>query len=167
MRHHLKKYKQINAIRVIATILLTFTSCGLLKKNKVALKKLTQQEYVQVEQEQTIFSQQSQLMLIDSSRDDFTTMIWPKGKFKFSVAEGFEGEAEGLLIKARETKKRILTLKQEVRQDSSIQKAIYTKTKDRSATVEKSKLNVGPKWTWLVIFSIIFVLYWGYKKYRA
>ena len=86
------------------------------------------------------------MVLIDSSYADFTLMLWPKGKFKFTLANGFEGEAERIIVRGKQTQQKLLHVKQETKRDSTVLKANYNKEKESSTTVEKNKLSVGYNW---------------------
>jgi hypothetical protein len=66
---------------IITLTVVTLAACQLLKKDKLTLKRLSQQEELQVTEQRNIVSEQSQLLLIDSSRHDYTMMLWPKGNF--------------------------------------------------------------------------------------
>ena len=93
-------------------------------------------------------------------------MLWPKGKFTFSIANGFEGEAEKILIKGKQTQQKLLKIKQEKKQDSTAFKVNYTNKKESSNSVQKNKLNVGYNWGWVLVLVILLALIWGYKKFN-
>jgi hypothetical protein len=108
---------------IITLTVVTLAACQLLKKDKLTLKRLSQQEELQVTEQRNIVSEQSQLLLIDSSRHDYTMMLWPKGNFKFTVNNGFEGEAEKVILIGKHTKQQILKTSNESKRDSTAARA--------------------------------------------
>lgn len=150
----------------IALALATLTACQLLKKEKLTVKAQYQKEVLQLTEHRNLLSQQNQLILIDSSHNDFTMMLYPKGRFTFSVANGFEGEAEKILINGKHTRQKIINLKQEIKKDSSVFKANYANEKESSASVKKNKLSVGCNWSLLLIIPVFYFLYLIYKRYK-
>ena len=155
---------KINIITVLAVV--TLTSCELLRKDKLSVKKLSQTEELQGVAQKTTRSEQNQLVLIDSSHHDFTMMLWPKGKFTFSLANGFEGEAEKILIRGKQTQQKLLNMKHEKRQDSAAFKVNYSNQKQSSNSVQKNKINVGYNWGWVLVLLVIFVLIWAYLRFK-
>ena len=155
---------KIHLITALAVV--TLTSCKLLKKDKLTLKKLSQTEELRVVAQKTTLSQQNQLIIIDSSHNDYTMMLWPKGKFTFSLANGFEGEAEKILIRGKQTQQKLLNMKHEKRQDSAAFKVNYSNQKQSSNSVQKNKINVGYNWGWVLVLLVIFVLIWAYLRFK-
>ena len=148
---------------IIALAAATPTACKVLQKDRLSVKKLSQTEELQFVAQKNTLSQQNQLILIDSNHNDFTIILWPKGKFKFSLPNGFEGEAEKILIKGKQTQQKILKVKAEKKQDSIVLKANYTNRKESSTVVKKNKFSIGYNWAWLLIFPILYLLYNRYK----
>lgn len=153
---------KIYSIVLLAAVALT--SCSFLKKDKQSIKTKHQKEELQFSAQHQVITHQNQLVLMDSSYNDFTLMLWPKGKFTFSIANGFEGEAERLLIKRKQSQQKVLHMRQETKQDSIVLKANYNNEKESSTAVKKNKLSVGYNWAWIVVLLISFVLIWVYKK---
>ena len=156
---------KIKSYITITIVLLALAGCQLLKKDKLTLKTHSQKEELKLVEQRNTLSQKNQLVLIDSNHNDFAMMLWPKGKFKFSLTNGFEGEAEKVLIKDKHTRKKVLNLKQEKRRDSTQLKANYTNEKESSVTVKKDKLSVSYNWTWLLLVVVIFALIWAYRRF--
>ena len=156
-------------MKLIFTIILilSLASCQLLKKDKLTLKRLNQMEELQVSEQRNTLSQQSQLVIIDSNHQDYTMTLWPKGQFKFTVANGFEGEAEKVLIKGKHSSQKKLNLTQETKQDSTLLKANYTNEKESLITIKKNKLSVGYNGGLVLLFIIFYVLYWIYRRYKV
>jgi hypothetical protein len=144
---------------ILILVPLTLTSCHILKKDQLTLRTKSQKEQLQITGQRNKRSQQSQLMLTDSSHSDFTLTLWPKGKFTFSVAKGFEGEAEKIMIKGKQINQKMVNLKQETQQDSTVIKATYSNEKESSALVKKNKFSIGYNWYWLLLLPIGYVIY--------
>lgn len=147
-------------------IILCLTSCQLLRKDKLTLKRLNQKEELQVTEQRNIVSQQSHLVIIDSNHQDYTMMLWPKGHFKFTVANGFEGEAEKILIMGKHTNQKITTLESKIKRDSTFIKADYSSQQESSTIVKKDKTSLGFSWWWLLIIPVCYIIYLLYKRYR-
>ena len=137
----------------------------MLKKEKLTTKKQSEKEELQINSQHHTLNQKSQLVLIDSSQNDFTMMLWPKGRFTFSLTNGFEGEAEKILLNGKQTKQKIMNLKQETKQDSTAFKANYVNKRESSNAVQKNKLSVGYNWAWLLILPFFYVVYRVCKCY--
>jgi beta-lactamase superfamily II metal-dependent hydrolase len=160
--------KKLNIMKfIIYTVLAvaTLTSCQLLKKEKLTLKTKWQKEELKIAAQKTTFSQKNELVLIDSSQNDFTMMLWPKGKFTFSLTNGFEGEAERVIIKGKQSQQKVLNIKRETKQDSTIIKTNYTNEKESSTTIKKNKLSGGYNWAWVFVIPILYLFYRLYKRY--
>jgi hypothetical protein len=155
--------KHIKYMFIILAVV-ALAACQLLKKDKLTLKKLSQKEELQVTEQRNIVSAQSQLLLIDSSQHDYTMMLWPKGNFKFTVANGFEGEAEKVVLIGKHTKQQILRAASESKRDSTLVKASYSKQQERITTVNKRKTSLGYNWGWLLLLPLVYI---GYKLYRG
>ena len=93
-------------------------------------------------------------------------MLWPKGKFTFSLSNGFEGEAEKILIKGKQTQQKLLNMKQEKTQDSAAFKVNYSNQKQSNNNVQKNKIKVVYNWGWVLVLLVIFVLIWAYVKFK-
>ncbi len=149
----------------ITIAILTLTSCQLLKKDKLTLKKLNQKEEFRVTEQRNIVDQQSRFVLIDSANQDYTTMLWPKGRFKFTVTNGFEGEAEKILIMGKSKSQKIHTLEQQTTWDSTLLKASYSNQKQSSINTKMNKASLRYNWAWLLVLPFIYLCYWLYKRF--
>ncbi|MES2418278.1 MAG: hypothetical protein V4541_08820 [Bacteroidota bacterium] len=109
---------------------------------------------------------QSRLLLVDTSHNDFTLMLWPKGNFTFSMANGFTGEAEKMLLTGKNTHVKTLNIKDQMKQDSTAFTTNYARKKQSSTIVQKNKLSRGYNWAWLLIVALIFSLIWAYNKFK-
>lgn len=141
-------------------------SCHILQKDKQTLKRLAKKEEHQIEAKHASFSEQNQLLVIDSSNNDFTVLLWPKGNFKFSLTNGFEGEAEKVVIKGKQQRHEILGIIEVKRQDSAVLKANYTKQKESSKIVQKKKFKIGFNCVWVALIPVSCILYWLYIRYK-
>ncbi len=155
-------YRTHTTITIMVLILL---GCHILQKDKQTLKQLRKKEQLQIVEQRNIHNYQTQLMLIDSSHNEFTLQLWPKGRFTFSVAKGFEGEAEKIVINGKHTNQKLLAVKQETKRDSTLLKTNYYNTKENNTIVKKNKLNFGNNWTWMLVIPGFYILYLLYKRY--
>ncbi len=150
----------------IAITILTLNSCHILQKDKLTLKKLNQKEELHIMEQRNTLSQHYQLVMTDSSHNDFTMLLWPKGKFTFSAAKGFEGEAEKIIIKGSQASKNVLNLKRETKRDSSLLKADFINQRESSTAMKKNKLSFGFSWVWFLAIPIFYLLYRVYLRYK-
>jgi hypothetical protein len=142
------------------------SSCQLLRKEKVTLKQQSEKGELQILGQRHTLSQQNQLVLIDSSHNDFELILLPKGKFTFSMANGFEGEAQQLMIKGKHTSQKVLNIEQEKKQDSIQYKANYANEKESSTTIKKNKISTGYNWLLLLALPVLYGFYWLNKRYK-
>lgn len=149
----------------ILLICLIISSCHVLQKDKQTLKKSTQKENYKIESKHTSSNEQRQLLLSDSSDTGFMLVLWPKGSFKLSLANGFEGEAEKILIKSKQTHKKEINLKQEVKHDGTLLRANYNKEKESTTIRKNNKFRIGTNWIWLLILSALCLGYLLYRRF--
>jgi len=151
---------------LIILLTLSISSCALLNKQKLGVKTKSEKERVQIESLQTSERQKKQLFVMDSSHNDFTILIWPKGTFKFSAAQGFEGEAEKLVMRGKHTQQQTLSITNEIKKDSAALSANYIRTKNSSQTLKKDKVSMGYSWSWIIGILILGIAVWAYRKLR-
>ncbi len=161
----LKKTK-VKTQLTVSLMVLTLMSCHILKKDKQTLRKLQQQEHVHIDARRQLLHTQNQLLITDSSHNDYTMVLWPKGNFKLSIANGFEGEAEKILLKGNVTKQKFIALKNEVKRDSSLLKANYSNETERITERQKNKLSTGYQWGWVLVLLMLLIVVWLYRRYR-
>ncbi len=154
---------KIKIIIIIAIIALT--SCQLLKKDKLTLKKLAQREQLLITEQRNILNQQRRLVLIDSGHQDYTAILWPKGHFKFTVTDGFEGEAEKVLMVSKLKSQKIIRFDEQTKQDSTLLKTTYINEKESIRTAKVNKVGFRYSWLWLLLPALIYMCYWLYKRF--
>lgn len=142
---------------------LGLTSCHILKKEKQSIKTMRQKEELQLVEQRYSLYQQSQLVLRDSSHNDVTVLLWPKGKFTFSVAHGFEGEAEKVVVLGKTKHVKTIDLRSARKLDSMTRKAMYKNEKERSTQVQKNKWSMGYSWAWVLLIPVLWL---GYRLYK-
>jgi hypothetical protein len=112
------------------------------------------------------YSKSASLLLFnDSSDQDYTLQIWPKGKFTYSAANGFQGEAEKMLVsgKMKHASSGSKLSGADQHGKSSIQ--LLTKQKQKMASGHEStvkKKTISLKWMIAGVVSLViigFVLY--------
>ena len=148
-------------------IVMSLLGCKLLQKNKYTQKTETESETMQLVEQRNTLNRKSEVFLVDSSDNHFTLQLWPRGKFTFSVAKGFEGEAEKIIIKSKQTSQKLFTTKEESQLDSTRVEARYSQTKETSTLVKKNTLRFGYNWAWLLLIPGIYIVYFFYKHYRS
>lgn len=141
-------------------------SCQLLKRDKVVLKQQSEQEELSVLGQQQILQQHSQLSVTDSNDTDFELVLWPKGKFSYSLAKGFEGEAEKIRVKGKYVTQKKLVLSKVKQQDNKVLKANYTNKKESNIVIKKNKLSAAYNWGWVLVLLILIVLIWWYSRFK-
>ncbi|RZK39842.1 MAG: hypothetical protein EOO90_17310 [Pedobacter sp.] len=149
---------------ILFLIIITTSSCGLLQKSKMSQKTNSQKEELQVELQQVRLSGQQQLVLSDSSNSDYTILLWPKGNFRLSPRNGFEGEAEHILVKAKRSQQKNLWLDQQIEHDSILLKASKVQQHESNTTIRKDKQSIVPSWVWLLAIPVLLVMFWVGKR---
>lgn len=150
---------------IIMLLLLALCSCRLLRKERLVSKTHNQKEEGLLSKQRTSLSHQRHLVLMDSSKKEFTVMLWTKGKFRLSPANGFEGEAEKIMIAGRQYNQRILKASDISKRDSTVLKAAYTKEKDIGELVSSNRLGMGYSWAWMLLIPVVYLCYWGYRRF--
>jgi hypothetical protein len=140
-------------------------SCNVLRKDRFNLNRcLEEHEFLQENSFSTLHSQ-SGLKFADSNGGDFTMLVSPKGKFRFGVNGGFEGEASQLVIKGKQSRKQMLELGNILRQQSSNMKEQHAYSKETASVDSRHKARASLGWAWLVLLPIVYVLYRIYCRY--
>ncbi len=142
-------------------------SCQVLKKEKLSSKMQIEKQLLQIEKQRNQLDKKSKLHIIDSSQNDFTMLLWPKGKFTYSLAKGFAGEADKILIKDRQKKQKSLDYNNHVKQDSASLNTNYNNQKETSLITTKHKISLGYNLGWVLVLLLIFALIWAYRKVKA
>ena len=154
----------------VLIVLPALSGCGILKDTS----KITDNNHTLVNQELAMqlsiddaqVKKASVLTLYsDSSHQDYSVQVWPKGHFTFSATNGFEGEAEKLLIKGRtqhlEAGAVLSSLDETTRASAKIKVDQHDKlVSDQKLTVKKSTVSV--KWVItgsLMLILIVFIFY--------
>lgn len=105
----LSKKNVVLLFLVLVYFILALQSCRLFKQVKTekfeneAQSKLDVKEMLSLNHE-LLTDQHFFEWKMDTSSTSASVRIWPKGVFKFTVAHGFEGEAERVIINSREEK---------------------------------------------------------------
>jgi len=85
------------------TLLVGCAGCGMLKDTSKSVNathdQLDEQQATKllVDANKTITAA-TLTLYTDSTNQDYSVQVWPKGRFTFSAANGFEGEAEQVLV---------------------------------------------------------------------
>jgi hypothetical protein len=150
---------------VLLIMMAGLVSCHVLRKDRFNLNKtLEEHEFLHEEAFSTLHSE-SGFKFADSNGASFTMLVSPKGKFRFSVNEGFEGEASQLVMKGKQSRKQMLELGNMFRQQSSNMKEQHAYSKETASVDSRHKACAGLGWAWLALLPIFYVLYRIYYGY--
>lgn len=142
---------------------LSLTACHILQKDKLREKQQMQTEALQLEDRHQVLAQQSQWLLTDSSRNDLLLTIWPKGKFNYSLVNGFSGEAEKITLHARQRLQKSLQQMQTTKQGSVEIKANYASEKASTHNVQQHKVSARNNWAFVLLMLIAVMLIWLFR----
>ena len=146
----------------ITLLLVMLSSCNLFKK--VQSETITDQhnskELDEVELKANYSRQANQHFLewhIDSMNKNDVVMIWPKGKFTFSTLDGFNGEAERMVIASSlsQSENALKTQDSLVSEEHQIKTGWLHKSSDRSQSTTKTKTQSPAFWPTIVVFFIL------------
>ena len=104
------------------------------------------------------------LNILDSSKSDEQFTIFPKGRFNLSK-DGFEGEADLILVSRKQENKRQLeaTQKQNTKQQVAQQEVAQTKYQLKEQLTSKWKFGKS-LWYWLSIAILLVAFVWLLRK---
>jgi len=154
-------------------IFLIMNSCGLMKKTE---KKVNEFKYSSDHRQQTnavtekIDSSKTLRMFFekDDVQSTYLVQLWPKGTFKFSADNGFEGEADRILISGQvmEQKNRTaLSSTEEQHREKQVIASAQTDQEQRINKEEIREIKTDFRWVILVILLLIVCCTWAYCKF--
>ena len=158
---------------VCLLVVLFFYSCGIMndKHTTKTLSELTDETKLDLAMKaETELKDNSLKMIVrdDSLNKDWNIQLWPKGKFTFSPQNGFEGEAEKVLINGRsfERNRSKETEAVDKTQKSSIDISLHEKKKNVKTAKQEEK-SIRQNYSWLLYCGFllgIFVLLFYFQK---
>ena len=135
---------------VCLLVVLFFYNCGIMndKHTTKALSELTDETKMDlVLKAETELKDNSLKMIVrdDSLNKDWNIQLWPKGKFTFSPQNGFEGEADKVLINGRSSQRNRSTETEatDKTQKNSIKVALHEKKKNVGTSKQEEK-SIAP-----------------------
>ncbi|MCX2483747.1 hypothetical protein [Pedobacter sp. MR2016-24] len=157
-------------IWIVMSIAIGIYGCSLLKRNSSQSSSAAYRDEEQTELHELTEKDSTSALLTmhyerDSLQEAYTVQLWPKGRFSFSAADGFEGEAERILI----TGSRQQMLQQGGMQNSTSRKQ-EKKTTDldqqkKLSAVQKAQIKTSkPDYRLLIGFIILLIIAWRWLQ---
>lgn len=153
-------------------LFLTMNSCGLMKKTEKTLQessamleisKHTKSNYAQENNSNSVYM----VFEKDSVQQAYQVQLWPKGKFTFSAVNGFEGEAERILISGELQKKsnhlELSTSQQHNKEQQQMEMQVR-KTQKEAEKIEKKSSSADFRWVIMGIILLVFGGIWLYRR---
>ena len=152
-------------------LLVTVTGCGMLRdtsKTAEADHQLLQRSSdLKVESaHEQIKKGSSVLLFSDSSNQDYTLQVWPKGRFSYSASSGFEGEAEKVLVSGKLKQSGYGSVMSGLEETSKSQTKFSREKQSKMASGRKltvSKKTVSLKWVIVGVVALLFAVFLFYK----
>ncbi|TKC03483.1 hypothetical protein [Pedobacter cryotolerans] len=136
-------------------------ACGSLNKNRQKFQSTTTSK-----SENQLVAQERQFQWTeanDSIAQEYEINVMPKGNFKFDIASGFEGEADWLMVKARQNKNQ--SVKKANYSTAEIQVKSNTfkhqKKVNKTLAVNRASTKFIPL---LLILFVLVVIWWFARK---
>jgi len=157
----------------LSYLALTISSCGLMKKTE---KKVNESKYLSAQTKQmnevTEASDSGKTIKMVFEKDDmqsaYSVQLWPKGSFRFSAENGFEGEAERILISGQMKEERNRKELSGTEQQHSGRQEITSAQSSQEQGIKKEEIReikTDFKWVILGIMVIIACFTWVYYKF--
>jgi len=161
---------RVNALLCLS---LTIQSCGLMKKTENT--KMQSSSLLDISNHsksthalQTNTKSLHMIFEKDSVQQAYQVQLWPKGKFTFSAAHGFEGEAERIIISGelqQHSKHRELSTSEQQNKEHQQTEKQVTKTQKESEKNEKKSSSADFRWVIMGIILLVFGGIWLYRRF--
>lgn len=152
-----------NRILIICTL---FWSCGLLSKTSHETKTSGRLQARVEMKSQSSLEEANKLQISDSSHNDYHLEIMPIGSFKFSLQDGFDGNAAYVRIRGHSTA--IQKEQADHKRKSSTQRELVQSLKVVNTANEQVASKFSWKFSWIYYAAIIallgFFLVWLLKR---
>ena len=156
----------------VAAGLVVFTSsCSILKNTDSSYRKSDQQSSYQVnrsllEKRDWLNKRSGITLYTDSSNQDYTIQLWPKGRFSYSAETGFSGEADKILItgKSKSGSSSLATVDSEESDQGKTE--IQTNLKAGTSSSQKDKLKKSSVSLKVILVLTVLVLIAACFAYR-
>ena len=143
---------------VTAGWLMVLASCSILKNSNSNKHIAQQQSSYQasghlVENRDWLNRSRALTFYADSSNQDYTIQLWPKGRFSYSAEAGFSGEADKILITGKSTSGSSSLAKVDSEESDRGKTEIQTNLKAGTSSSQKDKLKKSSV-SWKVILAL-------------
>ena len=156
---------------VAAGWLMVLASCSILK-NTDSNKHIAQQQSSYqasghlVENRDWLNRSRALTFYADSSNQDYTIQLWPKGRFSYSAETGFTGEADKILITGKSKSGSSSLAKVDSEESDQGKTEIQTNLKAGTSSSQKDKLKKSSvSWKVVLAFTAL-ILVAGWAIYR-
>lgn len=140
-------------------VLLLFASCSTLNRKTKLLNQSSTDKITAVHSQQ--LAKETLTILTDSSYNEVEIELLPNGKFNYSLAKGFEGEASKVKIKQKATALHTTQVasKLQLQSNASLQQNQINQIEVR----EKQVKRLGINW-WILSLLLLIIFAWLYRK---
>lgn len=150
---------------VCLLVVLFFYSCGIMndKHTTKNWSELTDETRLDLAMKIDQELQDNSIKMIvrdDSLNKDWNIQLWPKGKFTFSLQNGFEGEADKVLINGRSFQRNRSTETEatDKTQRNSANVSLHEKKKNVDTSKQEEK-SIKPNSSWLLTCGFLLVIF--------
>lgn len=155
---------------VVLSIAIGIYGCSLLKQNSSQSSNATYRDEQQTELHELKEKDSTAEVLTmhyerDSLQEAYTVQLWPRGKFSFSAADGFEGEAERIVITGNRKQ-----MKQNGGLSNSTARKQEKKTTDlhqqkKVSVAQKAQVKTSiPDYRLLIGFIVLLIIAWRWLR---
>lgn len=157
---------------VAAGLVMLSASCSIFKNTDSSNRKSEQQSSYQVnrsllEKRDWLNKSSGLTFYTDSSKQDYTIQLWPKGRFSYSAETGFTGEADKVLITGKSKMGSSSSAIVHTEESDKGKKEIQTNLKEGTSSSQKDKLKKSSvSWKVVLAFTalILIVAWFAYRK---
>lgn len=157
-----------NKRRALGLILLLLLACGTRRTEKQQATQQTFSEHLNRTEQSEQQRWQRNLIIKDTTLQEYQIEITPLGKFTYSTEKGFEGEASSMHWSKKSVAQRTASLNEDLSKFKAKHKNELNKTESDLKISTKAKEQHGSYWKylWLTI-SLLTVGYicWRFKGY--
>ena len=156
---------------VAAGLVVFFASCSVLKNTDSSYRKSDQESSYQInksllEKRDWLNKRSGITLYADSSNQDYTIQLWPKGRFSYSAETGFTGEADKVLISGRSNKGSSSSRMVHAEESDQGKTEIQTNLKEGASSSQKDKLKKSSvSWKVVLAFTVL-ILIAAWAAYR-
>ena len=156
---------------VAAGLVVFFASCSVLKNTDSSYRKSDQESSYQInksllEKRDWLNKRSGITLYTDSSNQDYTIQLWPKGRFSYSAETGFAGEADKIMIRGKSKKGSSSSKMVRTEESDQGKTEIQTNLKEGASSSQKDKLKKSSvSWKVVLAFTVL-ILIAAWAAYR-